>query len=85
MESWVKVVWRLKGNVSFALLNQDLFLLEFDFPDEAMWVLENGRRCFRGDFFVIGMVESFSWMRKKEESGQGTLDKGGRPPFAPMD
>ena len=52
MESWAKVVWRLKRNVSFAFLNQDLFLLEFDFPDEAKWVLENGR-SFKGEFLQL--------------------------------
>ena len=42
------MVWRLKGSVSFAYLNHDLFFLEFLFSDEASWVLENGRRSFRG-------------------------------------
>ena len=48
LDSWAKVVWTLKGSVSFVYLNQDLYLLEFVFADEAKWALKNGRRSFRG-------------------------------------
>ena len=40
---------------------------------------------FSGWHSTSGMVESYSWLRKKERSGQGSLDKGGRPPFTSMD
>ena len=46
------MAWRLKANVLFAFLNQDLILLEFDSSDEAKWVLENGR-SFKGDFLHL--------------------------------
>ena len=53
LETWAKVAWRLKGNVSFTYLNRDLLFLEFDFPDDAKRVLELGRRSFRGDFLQL--------------------------------
>ena len=31
-----------------AFLNQDLLFMEFEIPEEAKWVLEAGRRWFRG-------------------------------------
>ena len=34
-------------------LNHDLFLLEFVFSDEAIWVLENGRRSFQGSMLHL--------------------------------
>ena len=53
LETWAKVAWRLKGNVGFTYLNQDLLFLEFDFPDEAKRVLELGKRSFKGDFLQL--------------------------------
>ena len=31
-----------------AVLNEDLLFLEFDSPEKAKWVLESGRRSFKG-------------------------------------
>ena len=49
LEDWVRVAWRLKGHGMIAPLNEDLLFLEFDSSEEARWVLENGRRWFKGD------------------------------------
>ena len=43
------MAWRLKGHGMIAPLNEDLLFLEFDSSEEARWVLENGRRWFKGD------------------------------------
>ena len=40
--------WRLNEEVMLAVLNEDLLLLEFDSPKKAKWVLESGRRSFKG-------------------------------------
>ena len=48
-KDWVKVAWRLKGHLMIAPLNEDLLFSEFDSNEEARWVLENGRRWFKGD------------------------------------
>ena len=48
LEAWARVAWRLKGDVMFLFLNNDLLFLEFTFPEEANCVLESGRRSFRG-------------------------------------
>ena len=44
MEAWAKKVWRLKGSLMVAFMNQDLMFLEFTNPNEAEWILESGRR-----------------------------------------
>ena len=49
LEDWVKVAWRLKEHVMIAPLNEDLLFFKFDSSEEAWWVLENGRRWFKGD------------------------------------
>ena len=36
-----------------AVLNEDLFFLEFDLPEKAKWVLESGRRSFKGGFLQL--------------------------------
>ena len=41
-------VWRLKGRIAIHPLNQNIFLLGFDSSEEAIWVMENGSRIFRG-------------------------------------
>ena len=51
MEVWFREAWRLNGEVLLAALNKDLFLLEFDSPEKAKWVLESGRRSFKGGAF----------------------------------
>ena len=34
--------------MKLATLNEDLLFLEFNSPEEAKWVLESGRRSFKG-------------------------------------
>ena len=48
MEAWFKDAWRLNMGVKLADLNEDLLTLEFDSPEKAKWVLESGRRSFKG-------------------------------------
>ena len=48
MEVWFKDAWRLNEEVTLAVLNEDLLMLEFDSPEKAKWVLESGRRSFKG-------------------------------------
>ena len=48
VEVWVREAWRLNGGVMLAILNEDLLFLEFNLPEEAKWVLESGRRSFKG-------------------------------------
>ena len=35
------------------ILNEDLLFLEFDSPEEARWVLDLGRRSFKGGFLQL--------------------------------
>ena len=48
VEAWVRDAWRLNEDVMLAVLNEDLLFLEFDSPEKAKWVLESGRRSFKG-------------------------------------
>ena len=48
VESWAKVVWRLNGGLTVAYLNNDLMSFEFEEAADATYVLEGGRRSFRG-------------------------------------
>ena len=48
VEGWARTAWRLEGGLMVAFMNQDLFLMEFDFPEEAKRVLNSGRRWLRG-------------------------------------
>ena len=80
LDSWAKVVWRLKGSVSFEYLNQDLYLLEFVFADEAKCALENGKRSFRG-----GMLRLEWWnpivgcARRKDQAKEAWIRVVGLP------
>ena len=49
-----------------AALNEDLFLLEFDSPEKAKWVLDSGRRSFKGGALQLewGSPESGCLRRK---------------------
>ena len=53
LEGWAKTTWRLKRSLMVAFLNQDLLFLEFEFPEEAKWVLEAGRRWFKGGLLKL--------------------------------
>ena len=35
------------------ILNEDLLFLEFDSPEEARWVLDSGRKSFKGGFLQL--------------------------------
>ena len=45
---WAKSAWRLKGCIAIYPLNQNLFFMGFELPEEAIWVMENGNRICRG-------------------------------------
>ena len=47
MEAWAIRVWRLKGSIAIHSLNQYLFFIGFESPEEAIRVMENGSRIFR--------------------------------------
>ena len=47
--AWAKRAWRLKGGVFFQKLSQKCFYMSFELVEEAVWVLENGSRIFRGE------------------------------------
>ena len=48
VESWAKAVWRLKGGLMVAFLNNDLLIFEFEDAEEANYALEGGCRTFWG-------------------------------------
>ena len=48
LESWFRDAWRLNSKVMLTDINEDLMLLEFNSPEKAKWVLESGRRSFKG-------------------------------------
>ena len=48
VESWAKMVWRLKGGPMVVSLNNDMLLFEFDGAKEANKTLKGGHRTFRG-------------------------------------
>ena len=48
VESWAKAMWRLKGGLMVAFLNNDLLIFEFEDAAEANYELEGGCRTFRG-------------------------------------
>ena len=48
VEACAKRVWRLKRRIVIHPLNHNLFFLGFDSSEEAIWVMENGSRIFRG-------------------------------------
>ena len=53
VEAWAKKAWRLKGNMFFHPLNQNLFFMGFDLMEEADWVMENGSRIYRGEVLLL--------------------------------
>ena len=48
LESWFRDAWRINSKVKLTDINEDLMLLEFNSPERAKWVLESGRRSFKG-------------------------------------
>ena len=47
VEEWVRVGWRLKGNLMMVHLNNDLLFFEFADSEDAKWVFKVGKRSFR--------------------------------------
>ena len=67
LEGWAKTAWRLKGSLMVAFLNQDLLFLEFKFLEEAKWVLEAGRKWFKGGLLKLDWWRpNFSCVDNKE-------------------
>ena len=48
VEKWAKRDWKLEGSITIHPLNQNLFFMGFELPEEARWVMENGSRLCRG-------------------------------------
>ena len=48
LEVWLRETWRLNEGLKLDVLNKDLLILEFNSPEKAKWVLESGRRSFKG-------------------------------------
>ena len=66
VEAWVREAWRLKGGGMLAILNEDLLFLEFDSPEEAKWVLDSGRRSFKGGVLQLeGWSPESGFIRRK--------------------
>ena len=42
VNDWAQTTWRLKGGLMVAFMNQDLFLMEFDFrkKQKGFWIQE---------------------------------------------
>ena len=53
MEVWARKVWRVKEDLLVAFLNKDIFFLEFSDPKKARWVLDAGRRSFKGEMLQL--------------------------------
>ena len=80
MEAWAKKVWRLKGNMSFHPLNQNLFFMGFDLTEEADWVMENGSRICRGEALLLERwTPSTGCMRSKGQYQEVWLRVVGLP------
>ena len=46
VELWAKLVWRLKGGLMVALLNNDFLIFEFEDVEEANYALEGAVKRF---------------------------------------
>ena len=53
-----------------AALNEDLFLLEFDSPEKAKWVLESGRRSFKGGALQLEWWSPESGCLRRKDLGR---------------
>ena len=70
MEVWFREAWRINGEVLLAALNEDLFLLEFDSPEKAKWVLESGRRSFKGGALQLEWWSPESGCLRRKDLGR---------------
>ena len=57
VESWAKVVWRLKGGILVAFFHEDLMFFEFTLPKEALRA-NDGTQKFKGRTPGFGEMES---------------------------
>ena len=80
MEVWAKKAWRLKGNMFCHPLNQNLFFMSFDSPEEAEWVMENGSRICRGEVLILERWNpSTGCMRSKSQNQEAWIRVVGLP------
>ena len=80
MEAWAKKAWRLKGNVFFHSLNQNLFFMGFDLTEEADWVMENGSRICRGEAMLLERwTPSTGCMRSNSQNQEAWIRVFGLP------
>ena len=73
VRKWAKVVWRLKDSLTVMFLNKDLLFLEFVDLEDAQWVIEVGRRSFKGNPLQLERLNPDSGC-KEERNGQGGVD-----------
>ena len=70
LEVWFREAWRINGEVMLAALNEDLFLLKFDSPEKAKWVLESGRRSFKGGVLQLEWWSPESGCLRRRDLGR---------------
>ena len=81
VESWGREVWRLNKGLRVATLNEELLFLEFESPEEAMRVLETGRRFFRGGELQLERWNPYSGcIRSKGAAQEEWIRVIGLPP-----
>ena len=85
MEAWAKKAWRLKGNMFFYPLNQNLFFMGFDSTEEADWVMENGSRICRGEALILERWTPSTGCTGSKIQNQRSLDKSGWFTLTPVD
>ena len=65
--AWTKRVWRLKGRIAIHPLNQNLFFMGFELSKEAIWVMENGSRIFKGGVMQLEWWSPSTGCNKKRD------------------
>ena len=70
VETWVREAWRLNKGLRVVTLNEDLLFLEFESPKETKWVLESGRRNFRGGALQLERWNPYSGCIRRKGSTQ---------------
>ena len=80
VEAWAKKAWRLKGNMFFHPLNQNLFFMGFDLTEETDWVMENGSQICRGEVLLLERwTPSTSCTRSKGQDQEAWIRVVGLP------
>ena len=78
VEEWLKVAWRLRGDLMVNFLNNNLMFLEFS--DPAKWVLKAGRRWFRGGSLQLNWWSpEFGCSKKKDWAMEAWIIVVGMP------